>query len=58
MKGEELLDNYISFITDVKMLEEDLKELKTQCGGGSGLVSEYESSSKSKESAGLLLLVS
>lgn len=44
MKGEELLDNYITFITDVKMLEEELKALKTECGGGiSGIVSEYES---------------
>jgi hypothetical protein len=56
MKGEELLDNYITFITDVKMLEEDLKDLETQCGGKSGLVSEYESSSKSMGSAGLLLV--
>jgi hypothetical protein len=45
MKGEELLDNYITFITDVKMLEWGLKDLKTQCGGESlGIVSENESS--------------
>ena len=52
MKGEELLDNYITFITDVKMLEEDLKDLNTQCGGESlGIVSKYESSQYFPEAA-------
>ena len=45
MKGEELLENYINFITDVEMLEEDLTGLKTLCAGERlGIISKYESS--------------
>jgi hypothetical protein len=44
-KGEELLENYIHFITDVEMLQEDLTGLKTLCAGERlGIISEYESS--------------
>ena len=51
-KGEELLDDYINFITDVEMLEEGLTDLKTQCAGESfGIISEYESSLDSPEAA-------
>jgi hypothetical protein len=50
MKGEELLDNYITFITDVETLVEDLTDLKTQCAGSLGTISEYElSNSKSSQ---------
>ena len=49
-KGEELLDNYIDFITDVKMLEKELTDLKTQCAGESlGIISGYESPLKSQD---------
>jgi hypothetical protein len=44
MKGEELRDNYITFITDVEALESDLADLKSQCSGSLGTISEYESS--------------
>jgi hypothetical protein len=47
MKGEELLNNYLTFISDVKMLDEDLKAPETECAGGEeglGIVSEYEAS--------------
>jgi hypothetical protein len=44
MKGEELRDNYITFITDVEVLLEELEDLKTQCSGSLGKISEYESS--------------
>ena len=52
MKGEELLENYINFITDVEMLEAELTILKSQCAGESlGIISEYELSLYSLEAA-------
>ena len=52
-KGEELLENYITFITDIEMLEEDLTNLKTLCAGGESMevIPEYKSSWYSPEAA-------
>jgi hypothetical protein len=49
MKGEELRDNYVTFITNVEALESDLAALKSECSGSLGMISEYESN-KSKSS--------